>query len=68
MVHDEEAEISIRLAILIANTQRNRSAFEPMSLNASQAPGPGAAADGDAAAKTGVSQGILASPFNASSF
>ena len=26
MVHDEEAEISIRLATLIVNSQRNRSA------------------------------------------
>lgn len=63
MVHDEEAEISIRLATLIANTQRNRSTIEPLPLNASEAPGTAAAADGDAAAKAEVSQGTVASSF-----
>lgn len=59
MVHDEEAEISIRLATLIANSQRNHSVVEPLP----QAPGNGAVPDGDAIPKTEASQGIAASPF-----
>lgn len=38
MVHDEEAEISIRLATLIANSQRNRSAIETPPLDLPSAP------------------------------
>ena len=60
MVHDEEAEISIRLATLIANTQRNRSAAESLPLDTPQAPGTGADADGIAAAKAEASPGTLA--------
>lgn len=59
MVHDEEAEISIRLATLIANSQRNHSVLEPLP----QAPGTGAVANGDAVPKSEVFQGIPASPF-----
>lgn len=62
MVHDEEAEISIRLVTLIANTQRNRSAMDPLPLNVPQASGTGAAADGN------VAQKAQASPGNAASF
>ena len=60
MVHDEEAEISIRLAILIANTQRNRSAMQPLPLKEPQAPGTAAAAHGNVAPKTEAFSGILA--------
>lgn len=59
MVHDEEAEISIRLATLIANSQRNCSVIEPLP----PAPGTGAVANGDAVPKTEALQGIPAPPF-----
>lgn len=63
MVHDEEAEISIRLATLIANTQRTRSAAQLLPLKTPQAPGTAAGADGDAAAKTEASHGTIAASF-----
>lgn len=58
MVHDEEAEISIRLATLIANSQRSCTVVEPLP----QAPGTSAVANGDALPKTEGAQGIPASP------
>ena len=64
MVHDEEAEISIRLATLIANSQRNRTAIEPLPVRVSEVPvrigNDAAVADGNAAAKTEASQGTSA--------
>ena len=61
MVHDEEAELSIRLATLIANSQRNRSAAGqfPLDLPDGSAKGlDGVAADDVNASKSHASQGV----------
>ena len=64
MVHDEEAEISIRLATLIANSQRNRSsAVGSMPLDLPEAPvrtNNDSVADGRAATQAEALQGTPA--------
>lgn len=58
MVHDEEAEISIRLATLIANSQRSRSA---MPLEEPATTVNDAVAGGGAATQTEAPKGIPSS-------
>lgn len=61
MVHDEEAEISIRLATLIANTQRSRSAAGSMPLEVPSTTLNDAVAGSSAATQTEAPKGISSS-------